>query len=156
MQLISIRETSWTQREFCICLCKNRMLERKRRGECRQQHTGKNKALEEKYTDSVHWGGHASGINQGPLFTGISGRVPPLHVRGYTFLSENTQRFSPFPHLRLQHCWCPIPPASPKSDPFSGPMPQAVKQGSMSYLFSKYKIKPAFFLRVLPSSFIYL
>lgn len=30
-QLISIRETSWTQWEFCICLCKNRRLGRKKK-----------------------------------------------------------------------------------------------------------------------------
>ena len=122
------------------------MLERKRRGECRKLHMSKNEALEEKYTDNVHSGGHTSGINQGPLFMGISGSAPPVHVWGYIFLSENIQSFFPFPHLRLQHCWCPIPPASHKSDPFSGLMPQAVKQGSVSYLFSKYKITPAFFL----------
>lgn len=30
-QLISIRETSWTQWELCICLCKNRRLEREKK-----------------------------------------------------------------------------------------------------------------------------
>lgn len=75
---------------------------KKKRGECKKAHAVGNKALEGEHTDDIHGGGHAAEINPGPLFTGVSGRSPPVAVWGYTSLSENRQSFFPFPHLRLQ------------------------------------------------------
>lgn len=135
-QPISIRETSWTQWEFCICLCKNRRLERKRKARWVQKSAHGWKQGLGGRTRRRHSPGWARRRHQpGPLVHGDIRKGPACRCLGlHRFLWK--QSFFPFPHLSLQLCWRPVPPASHKSDPFSGQMPQALKHGSVSYSFS--------------------